>query len=342
MRRRWGNMNVIDTKRLEPATSVAPETMRAAVVTGAGTIRIERVPVPEPGEGEIRVRLEGCGVCASNLGPWAGPDWMEFPTRPGDLGHEGWGVVDAVGPGVENLAVGDRVAPLFYNSYAEYDVGPADMAVRLPDGSAGKPFPGEPLGCAMNIWRRSQIEPGQIVAVVGAGFLGNLLIQLASKAGAKVVAISRRGYALDAARKSGAAEVSEFGEPGETLRRIEQVSGEKLCDRVIEATGTQAGLDLASELTGVRGRLIIAGYHQDARTVNMQQWNWRGIDVINAHERDPATYVQGMKEAVESVGSGRLEPAPLYTHRFPLERLAEALDMTRDRPEGFMKALVLL
>ena len=65
-----------------------------------------------------------------------------------------------------------------------------------------------------------------------------------------------------------------------------------------------------------------------------------GLDVINAHERDPKVYVDGMRAAVEAVASGRFDPTPLYTHVFPLERLGDALDMTRDRPDGFLKALV--
>ena len=73
----------------------------------------------------------------------------------------------------------------------------------------------------------------------------------------------------------------------------------------------------------------------------MQLWNWRGLDVINAHERDPAVYVEGMRAAVAAVAAGRLDPAPLYTHSYPLERLDEALAATRDRPEGFMKALIV-
>lgn len=63
------------------------DTMSAAIVTGPGTVRIERLPLPQPGRGQVRIRLEGCGVCASNLVPWAGPEWMRFPTEPGALGH---------------------------------------------------------------------------------------------------------------------------------------------------------------------------------------------------------------------------------------------------------------
>src|SRR3954451_4573067 len=157
-------------------------TMRAAVLTGPGRVRIEEVAIPQPGAGQVRIRLEGCGVCASNLTPWAGPEWMQFPTEPGALGHEGWGVVDAVGNGVEGLSVGDRVAALSYKSYAEYDVADADAVVLLPDSLAGQPFPGEPLGCAMNIFRRSCIEAGQTVAIVGIGFLGAILTRLAAAA----------------------------------------------------------------------------------------------------------------------------------------------------------------
>src|SRR5690606_31798195 len=97
-----------------------------------------------------------------------------------------------------------------------------------------------------------------------------------------------------------------------------------------------------AELTAEGGRLVVAGYHQDGpRQVNMQLWNWRGFDVINAHERDPAVCMRGLREAVEAVACGRLDPAGLYTHTYPLERLGEALDATRDRPEGFLKALVI-
>jgi threonine dehydrogenase-like Zn-dependent dehydrogenase len=90
-----------------------------------------------------------------------------------------------------------------------------------------------------------------------------------------------------------------------------------------------------------RGRLIIAGYHQDGpRQVNMWLWNWRGIDVINAHERDPKIYMAGMTEALNAIVSGRLDISRLYTHVFPLDRLGDALNATRDRPDGFLKALV--
>ncbi|WP_334164217.1 MDR/zinc-dependent alcohol dehydrogenase-like family protein [Phenylobacterium sp.] len=315
--------------------------MRAAVLAGPGQIRMDEVALPEPGPGQVRVRLEGCGVCASNLTPWEGPEWMTFPTEPGALGHEGWGVIDTVGEGVQGLSPGDRVAALSHNSYAEWDIADEGAVVKLPEALAGKPFPGEPLGCAMNIFRRADIQAGQTVAIVGIGFLGAILTRLATDAGARVIAISRRPFSLDVARNYGAAEIVPMDDHWKIIERVRELTGGVFCDRVIEAVGKQWPLDLAAELTRERGKLVIAGYHQDGpRQVNMQLWNWRGLDVINAHERDPEVYAQGIRDAVEAVASGRLDPNSLYTHSYPLERLDEALNATRDRPDGFLKALV--
>jgi threonine dehydrogenase-like Zn-dependent dehydrogenase len=315
--------------------------MRAAVLTGPGRLTIEEVAKPSPGPGQVRIRLEGCGVCASNLTPWAGPEWMNFPTEPGALGHEGWGRIDAVGEGVEGVAEGARVAALSGRAYAEYDLADAAGIVELPSALDGLAFPAEPFGCAMNIFRRSGIEAGQIVAIVGIGFLGALLTRLASEAGAEVIAISRRPCSLALAKAMGAAETIAMDDHQAIIDRVRALTGGSFCPRVIEAVGKAWPLDLAAELTAEGGRLIVAGYHQDGpRQINMQLWNWRGFDVVNAHERDPAVSVRGMREAVAAAAAGRIDPEPLLTHLYGLDGLGAALDATRDRPPGFVKALV--
>jgi threonine dehydrogenase-like Zn-dependent dehydrogenase len=299
------------------------------------------LPLPEPGPGEVRVRLEGCGVCASNLEPWAGPDWMQFPTEPGALGHEGWGVVDALGEGVEGLEVGSRVAVLNQRGYASHDVVRAEQAVVLPPELHGRPFPGEAFGCAINIARRSRIEPGQVVAVIGVGFIGAAVVRLAAEAGATVIAISRRQESLDLARRMGAADAIPMQDHWGIIEEVRRLTGGRMCDVVVEAAGKEWPLNLAGDIVAEGGRLVIAGYHQDGpRTVNIGGWNWRGLDIVNAHERDPAVALRGLREAVEAAAAGRLDPAPLVTHRYPLERLGEALDATRDKPEGFVKAWI--
>ncbi len=314
---------------------------RAAILPAPGRVEIVQSFLRAPEEGEVRIKLEGCGVCASNLTPWSGPDWMTFPTEPGGLGHEGWGHIDAVGSGVVHLQPGDRVAALTYHAYATHDYAPAGMVVQLPTALEGQPFPGEPLGCAMNIFKRSGISAGQTVAIIGIGFIGALLTQLAANAGARVIAISRRDAALSVATRMGATATVVMDDHWRIIDAVKNLTDGRFCDCVIEAVGKQWPLDLAGELTMERGRLIIAGYHQDgARQVNMQLWNWRGLDVINAHERDPAIYIQGIRDAVDAVCEGRLDPSSLYTHRYPLAELGQALDDTRDRPGNFIKALV--
>jgi len=154
------------------------------------------------------------------------------------------------------------------------------------------------------------------------------------------VAVSRRRAGLDAALRLGVDEALTYED--DVRGRISELSGGRMADVVIEATGRQEPLDLAAELTRVRGRLIVAGYHQDGtRTVNMQLWNWRGIDVISAHERDPEVYRRGMEEGVARLAAGEVDMDALLTHRFPLAEINRAFGTAEERPEGFLKSLVL-
>jgi threonine dehydrogenase-like Zn-dependent dehydrogenase len=320
----------------------ATKTMRAAIIAGPQQMEIEHIEVPEPGPGQVRIRVEGSGVCGSNLPFWEGRPWFQYPSPPGGPGHEGWGVVDAVGDGVSTLANGDRVAALTYRAFAEYDLADEGSVVILPPNLVGRPFPGEPLGCAVNVFRRSDIQAEHTVAIIGIGFLGALLTRLASRTGARVIAISRRPFALELAKELGAAVVMPLEDHGRIVEDVNRITDGIGVDRAIEVVGLQEPLDLAAELTRIRGRLVIAGYHQDGpRQVNMQLWNWRGLDVINAHEREPAMYVDGIRGAVEAVATGVLDPSMLYTHTFPLDQLDEAFEVMKARPDGFLKALVV-
>jgi len=317
------------------------KVMRAAVLVEPGKIEIAQVPIPEPGSKEVRVRIESCGVCASNLAPWEGRPWFKYPMEPGALGHEAIGVVDLPGPDADEWMPGQRVAILSSKAYAEYDVAKSEALVPLPDDFKSDAFPAEVVGCAMNIFRRAAIRPGDLVAIVGVGFLGSLLIQLARNIGARVIAFARREYALQIATQLGAEPIA-WTDHHEALSQFLAITQGNLCDVVIEAVGKQSALDLGAELTRERGRLVIAGYHQDgSRQINLQLWNWRGLDVINAHERETQVYMHGISGAIEAVQEGKLNVSPLVTHHFPLEQLSEALRLTAERPDGFMKAVVL-
>jgi threonine dehydrogenase-like Zn-dependent dehydrogenase len=275
--------------------------MRAAQVCASGTARLVEAAIPEPVEGEVRLRVEGCGVCGSSLPIFSGREWFTYPLEPGAPGHEVWGVTDD----------GTRVAALSYHGYAEWDVAREEHVVALPPILDAIPFPGEALGCAVNIVRRAGIAAGQRVAVVGMGFIGTTCAALARARGAIV----------------------------NELHRGEDAPGS--FETVIEAAGTQEALDTAARLVAEGGKLVIAGFHQDGlRTIDLQSWNWRGIDVINAHERDPLVVVEGMRQAAELAAAARLDVSALVTHVYPLAALGEAFQAAMERPRGFVKAVV--
>jgi threonine dehydrogenase-like Zn-dependent dehydrogenase len=317
--------------------------MIAAVLSKPQTFTLQQSPIPGIQDNEIKIKVEGCGICASSIPVWEGREWFQYPLEPGSPGHEGWGIVEAAGDKISEINIGDRVAFLSYHAYAEYDIAKEGSFVKLPSQLANIPFPGEPLGCAINIFNRSDISKDDTVAIIGIGFLGALLCQLAKQKGAKVIAVSRRGYSLDFAKKYGADEVIPLTSTWEVANKVGEITSNAFCNRVIEATGKQEGIDVATEVIGEYGKMIIAGYHQDGlRHVNMQKWNWKAIDVINAHERDASKYLTGMQSAVDAVMQGIIDPHLLYTDILPLDAISKGFELTKKRPDGFMKALIQL
>jgi threonine dehydrogenase-like Zn-dependent dehydrogenase len=320
--------------------------MRSATLQQPRQFQVQTLDPPQPGDGEILLRVRGCGVCGSDLGPWKGLSGLSYPMPAGAPGHEVFGTVEALGAGVEGLAPGQPVTALTYRAYADYDVARAADVVPLPPELAGRPVLGEPVACAVNIMRRTGVAAGDTVVLLGTGFLGALLLQLLRAPGSpgappkRVVAVSRRRLPEDLAGRLGIDEMLTYED--DVRGRVGAATGGAMADVVIEATGRQGPLDLGAELTRVRGRLIVAGYHQDGpRTVNMQLWNWRGIDVINAHERDPEIYRRGMEEGVRLLASGGLDLEPLLTHSFPLPEINAAFRTAEERPAGFLKSVVL-
>lgn len=335
-------MNSMRTAQDMPVLSNEIDTYRSLVLEAPKKLSVREAALPQPKSGEVRIKLKGSGVCASNIPVWEGRDWFSYPNPAGNPGHEGWGTIDAIGEGVEGFEIGERVTALSYNAYATHDLAEASNVVKLPKALNGKPFPGEPLGCAMNIFSRSDIKPGQTVAIVGSGFLGLLLIQLAKSAGAKVIALSKREFSLESAEKAGADQTILMDDHFQIIEKVKQLTNDNFCERVIEATGKEWPLNLSIELTAERGKLIVAGFHQDGmRNVNVQLLNWRGIDMISAHERDPRQYINGIKAAIKAVEEGKMDPFPFFTHSFPLEESETAFQYLTERPDGFIKAIII-
>lgn len=329
-------------------------TMLAAVLTAPESLRMERVPVPEPRGDEVRVRLAGCGVCGTDLGQWTAPlrshrpSQPDYPVQPGGPGREGWGIIDALGPDVapparSGRAPGQAVALLGERSFAHYDLAPARLCVPLPARLAGQPFPATAFGHAATVVRRAAIAPQQWVAVIGLGFVGAVVTRLAAAAGARVIALSRRDCALALARTLGAAATLRMDDDREAAAAVARLTGAALCPRAVVCTGRPGAVHLAAALVGGAGRIVMAHHHpDDPDPAYLPTSKQKGPVVISAHERDPAALRRGVEEAIAAIAAGQLDPAPLLTHRYPLDRLGDALAATRDRPDDFVKAVVMM
>jgi threonine dehydrogenase-like Zn-dependent dehydrogenase len=305
--------------------------VRALSLRGPRQAELIEGDAPVPGPGEVLVRIRACGVCGSDLNAWRGVAGIEYPLPPGAPGHETWGEVMALGDRVHSLAPGDNVTGLMWNGFAEFGTARAEDLLLVPTALAKQTMLGEPLACAMNVVRRSAMDPGERFAIVGFGYLAALIVQLLPDS--EWIAISRRRDSRELALRLGAQAAYDLGEvPSDAWDSFPVV---------IEAAGVQQTLDFATWLTAHGGRLVIAGYHADGpRTVNMQSWNWKGIDVINAHERRSAVYVDALRSAFGLVAARSVDFATLHTHTFPLARVTDAFAMAEARPTGFVKALV--
>ncbi len=316
--------------------------MKVAVLRGPKDFHIEERPMPEIGPTEALVKISVCGICASEI-----HDYCETPAGSERvLGHEAVGIVQEVGAGVTKFKKGDRVTGVIMQAFAEYGKAEEELLTLVPESLEDSEAIGEPLGCLMSGANRTPVEYGQKVAIIGLGYMGLGFLQLMKmKNPVKLIGIDPREEARQKALELGADEVyhpadvpeeykvTEFGENG----RHEG----KAFDVVAETSGSQPGLDLASEITAVHGLMSIVGFHQgERRTVDMCMWNWKAFSVVNAHERHLERLVKGTATALKLIEAGKLDTKTLITHEFSLEQVGDAYDAIIGKPEGFVKAYV--
>ncbi len=314
--------------------------MRYSQLVGAERSVVISEPTPAPRAFEVLVRVEMCGVCASELHPWLdGP--VDQSRR---LGHEPVGVVETLGEQVTTFQIGDRVTGLFKGAYSDVCVALADDLLHIPDGVSNEAALGEPLACLVNAQRRTQIELADTVALIGLGYMGLGMLQLLKLRGpSKIIAIDVREDARAAAKRYGADEVYHPGDLPAHYRvtRFSDWQTPLGVDVVIEASGTQPGLTLAGEMVRAHGVLSILGFHQgEPRTIDMEMWNWKAIDVVNAHVRRKADLMESMRIGLDLLAAGKLDFESLVTHRFSVDEVDKAYDALRSKPEGYIKALI--
>ncbi|AEA13524.1 Alcohol dehydrogenase GroES domain protein [Thermoproteus uzoniensis 768-20] len=297
--------------------------MRAARFYGPGKpLAIEEVPRPSPGPGEVLVRVKAAGVCHTELHFLDGI--LNLGVMPITLGHEIAGVVEEVGPGVDDPKPGDRVIVYYYvgcgrcrhclrgeenlcenpkaeygfitdGGYAEYVKVPARNAVKLPDNI---PFEqAAPIGCsvttAIHATKRARPEMGEYVAVYGVGAVGFALIQYNKLIGAKVIAIGRSERKLALARELGADYVIN-ARSEDVVRKALEITGGRGVDVVYELVGVKETMDNSLKMLAKRGRLVLIGYWRDKLEANP-------LDLVVKEAVITASVGNTLEELIEAV-----------------------------------------
>jgi 2-desacetyl-2-hydroxyethyl bacteriochlorophyllide A dehydrogenase len=324
--------------------------VKAAVLLAPRSLRVQPAPAPAPGPDEVVVRVGMAGLCGTDLSIWSGDRPVTYPRV---MGHEFLGRVEAAGSAVDRVRVGDRVVaepnyscgrcPLcregnrnlcFQRTAVGIDVdgGFAELA-RLPARCCW-PVPAgladedalltEPLAVVVRAVKRGAPRAGEQAAVVGAGTLGLLALQVLRAHGARVLVAGRSGRRLPLARELGAAAVHALADgPLEDAARA--FSGREGVDLVVETAGTPEAVEHALALVRPGGRVVLTGLPHDPTPVRFFTVVRREISITGS-----MIYQDEFPEALALVERGAVRTRSLITHRFPLDRITEAFAAHRD------------
>jgi L-iditol 2-dehydrogenase len=343
--------------------------MRAAVYHGAGDLRVEDVPRPVPGPGEMVVRVEACGICGTDIKK------IEKGLLPGPrvFGHEMAGVVSALGRGVTRFREGQRVAlhhhipcrACFYcaegayaqcegykrngttagfepagGGFSEYvkalDWIVAEGAIAVPDGvEAEEAAFVEPVNTCLKAVTRARLEKGQSVLVVGQGPIGLLLMQLCRWAGTEPVVSDPMPDRRQAALKLGAAVALAGGE--DVPAEVRRLTGRGADVAFVAALGTRA-LRQAIDAVRPAGRIIVFAATSPGETADVD------LGALCAAEKDLLTSYSASVDvqdlAARLVFGREVLVRDLITHRFPLEQAPRALELASRPAPGVLKVML--
>jgi len=299
--------------------------MRAARLHGIRDLRVEELPVPAPGPGRLLVRIEGCGVCPTDVRKWAiGVNDGEYPFNPG---HEWVGRIEATGADVSGWDIGRRVYGDVYGGYAEYALLPADPGrwshgpLALPDelplerAVFVEPF----ADCLHAVRDQARLEPGQRAVVVGGGQMGLQLVVAAKAAGARVVVVEpiegRRALAL------------ELGADWAVAELVEADAG---VQAVILSIGAASLVQPALELMAPGGRVVLFGGFgaEPHATVDLNRIHYEEVALVGSEwiGTPPNTRRERYAEALALLVSGEAPLERLVTGRCSLDELEEVFE----------------
>lgn len=318
--------------------------MLAAVYHNNHDIRVEEVPRPVAGSGELLMRIEASGICGSDV-----LEWYRIRKAPIVLGHEVAGLVEQVGDGVTGFNPGDRIVathhvPCNTCRYCRtgrhpvcdtlrttrFDPGGFSQYVRLPPINVDRGvvrIPDhvsceeasfvEPLACVVRALRMSGLVPGMSVAVLGSGISGILMIQAAKAIGAgEILATDLSDFRLEQAERFGA-------DRTEKADRLDTSTFQ--ADQVLVCTAAKAAVAQALELADKGGTILFFAPMEPGSTYPMPMfdiWN-RNLRIVHSYAGPPAD----MATAIDMIANKRIDVAGMITHRLPLSQTARGFEM---------------
>jgi D-arabinose 1-dehydrogenase-like Zn-dependent alcohol dehydrogenase len=329
--------------------------MRAAELPEIGApLRLTRRPVPEPGAGEVRVRVEACGVCGSDVFLQKGGfgDSISLPVIPG---HEAAGVVDALGEGVTAVAVGDQVA-LYYittptddpwaargrpnisphvtrmgvdvdGAFAEYVIRPPEALIvpRAPVPPAVLAVLTDAVATPLHGLKRvARLQPDETLVVLGVGGLGSNAVQIGKAMGARVIAVTRSAAKLQLARELGADE-TVAADDGDPVAAVKALTGGYGPDVVIQCVGSAAVDEQAIAVGGPGGRVVLIGASLDYFQARAVDIFWRELAVLGSRGFVP----DDIRDAIDLYLDGTITVDHLVNAVRPLDSANDALDDLR-------------
>lgn len=309
-------------------------------------IKILPVEIPAPKYNELQVQTKAVGICAWDSYLYRG---MNSPSPcPYRIGHEGVGVVIGKGEGVEGFNIGDKIFAgtggdemMASHFNVEYD-----CVAKIPEDETDYiKWVGEPAVCVVNLLNKTNIQPGDSVVLIGAGYMGLLTLQglmYGSQAGeVTVFDISEQRLAI---AKEFAPNACYNPNSEEGKKQIEKIKTEGGANIVIEFAAVQQSLDLASELTAnEQGKLVIGSWHRESRIFDGTRWHTTGLEVLNLAPKSNSHFRDLTPRTAALIKKGVYDTKRLVTHiaNFgDMEAMNDIFIKSGTKTDGYIKGVI--
>ena len=310
--------------------------MRAKNVryTAGGGAEIVETEVGEPRPGEVQVEVAACGICSWDLQTFkAGAD-SPYAAPPG---HEGVGYVSKLGDGVQGIEIGQRVAG---GGFGRLRNLPANRVYKIPESPLlDQHWIVEPVSCVVTGMDHCYLKAGERLAMVGCGFMGLMMIQGLAGAGAdQLIALDIDDRRLQLALEMGATEAHNTQSEG--FADVRADLRQRSIDTVVDTSGSQGGLDIATDIVRRAGRINLFGWIKGTQaTFNPSTWHGKAISVVNsspaAQLRDP------FPPAIRLIDKGVIDLQPLVTHVVDIDDYPTFMaGVTSGEVDGYIKGVV--